>query len=74
MRNDAMTRGLYLVTPDEPDSARLQARVAPLLHELPRTNPPTTAFARSCCACPTIRLGSMDKNQVVVSWAFNRAT
>jgi thiamine-phosphate pyrophosphorylase len=31
MRNDAMTRGLYLVTPDEPDSARLQARVAPLL-------------------------------------------
>lgn len=35
MRNDAMTpaaaRGLYLVTPDEPDSARLRERVKPLL-------------------------------------------
>ena len=34
MHDDAMTwrpRGLYLVTPDEPDSARLLARVAPLL-------------------------------------------
>jgi len=35
MRNDAMTppaaRGLYLVTPDEPDTARLRERVAPLL-------------------------------------------
>ena len=26
-----LSRGLYLVTPDEPDSARLRARVAPLL-------------------------------------------
>ena len=26
-----MTRGLYLVTPDEPDSERLLARVLPLL-------------------------------------------
>ena len=35
MRKDAMTharpRGLYLVTPDDSDSARLRARVAPLL-------------------------------------------
>ena len=35
MHDDAMkragARGLYLVTPDEPDSARLRARVAPLL-------------------------------------------
>ena len=31
MHNDAMTRGLYLVTPDEPDSERLLARVLPLL-------------------------------------------
>ena len=51
------------------------ARVAPLLrenqteHDLPRTNPPTTAFARSCCVCPIIRLGSMDKVRFVFSWA-----
>jgi len=31
MDADAMPRGLYLLTPDEPDTARLLARVAPLL-------------------------------------------
>lgn len=31
MHDDAMPRGLYLVTPDEPDTGRLLARVAPLL-------------------------------------------
>src|SRR5690606_9683560 len=31
MDADAMPRGLYLLTPDEPDTARLLERVAPLL-------------------------------------------
>jgi thiamine-phosphate pyrophosphorylase len=31
MHDDAMPRGLYLLTPDEADTARLLARVAPLL-------------------------------------------
>src|SRR5690606_35949434 len=31
MHDDAMPRGLYLLTPDEPDTTRLLARVAPLL-------------------------------------------
>ena len=64
----ASPRGLYLITPDEPDTARLLARVAPLLRgrrlpAIPQQDAPTPALraaagaraAARCAATPACR-------------------